>query len=54
MIKQNIKIITEGVINKMIPSNKNFLKTNMLLIIYSLLVFIEIKLDSTVHTPIIY
>lgn len=27
MIKQNIKIITEGVINKMIPSNKNFLKT---------------------------
>jgi len=26
MIKQNIKIITEGVINKMIPSNKNFLK----------------------------
>lgn len=28
MIKQNIKIITEGVINKMIPSNKNFLKTN--------------------------
>jgi len=27
MIKQNIRIITEGVINKMIPSNKNFLKT---------------------------
>jgi protein tyrosine phosphatase len=27
MIKQNIKIITEGIINKMIPSNKNFLKT---------------------------
>ena len=27
MIKKNIKIITEGVINKMIPSNKNFLKT---------------------------
>ena len=27
MIKKNIKTITEGVINKMIPSNKNFLKT---------------------------
>jgi hypothetical protein len=27
MIKQNIKIFTEGIINKMIPSNKNFLKT---------------------------
>ena len=27
MVKQNIKILVEGVINKMIPSNENFLKT---------------------------
>ena len=27
MEKKNIKIILEGVINKMIPNNKNFLKT---------------------------
>ena len=27
MVKQNIRILIKGVINKMIPSNKNFLKT---------------------------
>lgn len=33
MIKKNIKTITKGVINKMIPSNKNFLKTKTSIIL---------------------